>query len=281
MLKIKGEINYQAFLSQEITLKISQKNFMQIFYALMITLSVIMVSWKQSFAQYPKNIFIEPASIPKNAMIIDIRKNQATRIPGALCISMHALKNKSFLKNKTIIIIHEGYGCKHIIQAINSLINDGFQNIHLLKGGINAWALSGRRIEGDAFQIKHLNRISPRFVFEDMNNIQIIEICETNNSLLNAHIPQVMILPARSQTLIQEINAAIEKADNSFYSVITSDQTHWYEWIEKKLLDSRKCNVFFLKGGTKNYADFIHKQHMIWDHKGKVKINGPCRKCNQ
>lgn len=259
---------------------ITLQYYLRIIYTSLIILPIIAFSWKQSFAT---NIFIEPVSIPKNAMIIDIRTTQITRIPGALSISMHELKNKSFLilKNKPLIIIHEGYGCKHLIKAIDRLSNVGFQSVHLLKGGINAWVHSGRRIEGDVFEKKQLNFISPHFVFEDKDNIQVIEICKKNSSDLNAFLPHIKNLSMDSKTFIQDIISILHQAQNKWYSVIASDHTDWYDMINKKLPDSCKQSVFFLNNGTRSYVDFIKKQHMTWNHKGKVKINGPCRKCNQ
>lgn len=84
----------------------------------------------------------------KEAVIIDIRETDQFKkghIPNARSIPIKTLASEceklNQFKNKTFVVVCENGTQSH--KAISQLKKAGFQNVHLLEGGIIAWGTQG------------------------------------------------------------------------------------------------------------------------------------------
>jgi len=56
-----------------------------------------------------------------NPVLVDVRDNesfQKIRIPGSINMSLFAVKTKTFLKTKQIVLVNEGYGYNKLVSRI-------------------------------------------------------------------------------------------------------------------------------------------------------------------
>jgi rhodanese-related sulfurtransferase len=77
----------------------------------------------------------------REIILIDVRnskKFEKFRIPGSINIPLFAIKTKTFLKSKPLVLINEGYSYSQLEQECMILRNSGFK-ASILDGGIYYW----------------------------------------------------------------------------------------------------------------------------------------------
>ena len=97
---------------------------------------------------------------PDAAVLVDVRSADGhIRIPGALQMPMHAVKTKSFLRDRQVVLIDEGYGNPALEAECRKLRKTGFTQSSIWYGGLNAWQGQGGAMEGG--EAAAVRRLSP------------------------------------------------------------------------------------------------------------------------
>ncbi len=224
----------------------------------------------------------------KDYIFIDIRNSdlfQKVRISGSINVQLFAIKTKVFLKTKQLVLVNEGFGYKNLIQECRRLRKKGFKSVHILKGGLNAWQKSGGYIEGNYFAKKDLNIIKPHSFFQDKNyeNIIVINIYRLDSPEPKALIPETINIPFSGNTsrLIDDLKETILSSTNDdlLYIMISDGYnliSNYIKEIDKNISDT----IFYFKGGTQEYKQFLKKQALIWEPKKQIKTGKRCNVCN-
>jgi rhodanese-related sulfurtransferase len=209
----------------------------------------------------------------KEAMVlVDVRAPEAfqkLRIPGSINIPLFAIKTKGFLREKTVVVVSEGYGYRPIDQACASLRHDGY-DVWILHGGLNLWKERGEPLEGDPFAQKELNKVPPDAFFADRDygDRVVIYASGSNASEALRLIPQAIHLPYREdpKAFVSKLRAArSEHVDNPLLSVLILDETgEDYTEIETLMPKRERANTFYLIGGLEGYKAFLTRQARIW-----------------
>ena len=216
--------------------------------------------------------------------MIDVRDQQKynlIKIPASINMPLHTIKTKTFLKNKPIVLINSGFAYKRLISECQILSQKGFQSVHILKGGLNAWYRSGNRIDSNAFSLDDIFSITPVALYEDIEykDIIIYEIHEkeiTGQSIIPNAVC-MMYHKNMADDLIQEIS---KLESEPLYIVVACDNARWHKEIEKGLRESIKSPFFFLKGGLRNYETFIKNQQAMWKYEHVIQTKKECGACN-
>ena len=75
----------------------------------------------------------------QHIVLVDVRDAndfEKFRIPGSLNIPFFALKTKTFLKKKSLVMINEGFSYSRLEQGCLRLRNAGFASVSILDGGL-------------------------------------------------------------------------------------------------------------------------------------------------
>lgn len=208
----------------------------------------------------------------KKMILIDVRPESAFkkfRIPGSINIPLFAIKTKTFLKSKSLVLINEGYHFNQMQQECKELEKAGF-NVRFLYGGFNAWKEQGYALDGDVFAQSELNRMPAQSLFAEKENTHwiVIDISEPENPQTSALLPQAISIPYTTTHEEQFIFALEETLtsheNNPCISIVILDEFgKQYGHIEKAIQNTDINNVFFLKGGLKAYKKFIDQQMLI------------------
>jgi rhodanese-related sulfurtransferase len=94
--------------------------------------------------------------------LVDVRdagEFEKFRIPGSINIPLFAIKTKTFLKSKPLVLINNGQNYKQLTDECTVLSKAGFI-VSMLDGGLYQWKRKNGRLEGDVFAQKELNYIS-------------------------------------------------------------------------------------------------------------------------
>ena len=219
--------------------------------------------------------------------LIDVRnreKFEKIRIPGSINLPLFAIKTKTFLKHKPLILINDGYHYSPLEREYKRLKDSGFTAIWILNGGLKAWREKGATLKGNIFAQKELNKVSPQIFFEEKNDESciVIDVSKLKNQETLYLIPQAIAVPFIDNTkkFVSSIKRVMEKHEKiPFLSfLILNENGEQYEKIEKLIEEAGLRNVFYLKEGLMGYKGFLKRQALMWqpkDHSRKTQNKCP------
>jgi len=83
----------------------------------------------------------------QHAQIVDLRLSEdfyQGRIPGSINVSSETLPYKSFLKNKPLLLVADGFGRVKESKLCSSLLDAGFTQAKILRDGMRSWLAHGK-----------------------------------------------------------------------------------------------------------------------------------------
>ena len=190
-------------------------------------------------------------------ILIDVRRPEEFekfRIPDSINIPLHAIKTKPFLKDKSIVLLNEGFLYTPLAEEAIKLKKIGY-SVSILYGGLNAWHKSKGEIQGNVFWIEEINRVSPQMFHQEKTSgshrIIYISKEKTDRSLSGA-----INITGDSFGDLQAIQNS-SQAENEFvtFSILNKNGTK-YEESSKILASTKLLNVFFLQGGLMAYEQY-------------------------
>ncbi len=222
-------------------------------------------------------------------ILVDVRSVGSfnkIRIAGSINIPLYAIRTKTFLKSKPLVLVNEGYGYSKLIDECSRLKNTGFTSVSILNGGLNGWIGEDSHLEGNHFDQKNINRISPRSFFEDKDykDIIVINIVKEQNSQVPSLISRSLSVPFSKDIskLTEEVKSKISSTGKSkpLYVLIVCDDEEVYEKIDKYIRSQITWTVFYLEGGLFAYNEFLKNQALMWKPEKTVMTGKPCLTCD-
>ncbi len=217
--------------------------------------------------------------------LVDVRPRNAFdafRIPGSINIPAYAVKTKTQLKNRSVILINQGHSYKCLEQTCENLKTLGF-SARIMAGGLNGWRQAGGPLEGDFFAQKELNRVGPRSFYEEKNYANWLVIDATG---IAADEVQRLIPEAQQVSKSEGMDAVAAQVaergrkfeqDPLFSVIIFDEHGKTYDTMEKALKKGQLQNICFLSGGFRNYEKYLKEQAVIGSHEKGKRIS--IRKC--
>jgi rhodanese-related sulfurtransferase len=223
----------------------------------------------------------------QDILLVDVRNKkefEAFSIPGSLNIPLFAIKTKSFLKPKWLVLVNEGYDYRKLEQTCEDLRESGF-NVWVLQGGLYYWKEKGGRLKGDPFAQKELNKMPPSVFFteRDDETWMVIDVSSPKKHESNTLIPQAISLPflGNETQFVSTLNkvTAARKNNQNLSLLVYNEKGENYTTIES-ILENAGLNVFFMKGGIRGYEDFLKRKDLIKEakHNEKATIEN-CSTC--
>ncbi len=197
----------------------------------------------------------------KKLLFVDVRPAQAYRaahISGALNISEHAIKTKTFLKKKFIVLVNNGHSInKQIISCVN-LKAAGFARVAVLQGGILAWSLHAP-LQGDV-KIAQIDRLSAmEFNQAQQENDWVIVDVSQHKTDISALFPGKMVL--QNNKSIQEYLA---KRSNQYSSILVVGVNEGNVLALPDLVQQNTAQpMYFLNTSIHNYRGYLAKHNVM------------------
>ncbi len=230
---------------------------------------------------------LEAQSKKQEVILIDIRKNEDFEnlwIPGSVNIPLYLIKTKTFLKDKFLVLINEGYSCTQLEQEVNRLKDFGFSKVFILNGGLNAWRQAGAVLSGDPFMAKKLAYITPKILFLERHyeNWIVIDSSSSDSTNSNFYIPEAVHIPYSNDKggFLKKIQNNIRKASTNKFATsvaIFNDNGQGYEDLDRLIHEAGIKNVFYMEGGLEGYKVFLQRQALMRQPQ-KVKTEA-CQSC--
>ena len=209
-------------------------------------------------------------------ILVDVRNREEFekfRIPGSINIPLFAIKTKTFLKHKHLVLINDGYHYSPLERECKRLKDSGFTAVWILHGGLNAWREKGATVNGDIFAQKNLNRMPPQIFFEEKNDESwiVIDVSKPKTRETLYLIPQAIAIPFIDNTgkFVSSIKRVMEKHEKTSFLcfLILNENGEQYERIEKLIEEAGLRNIFYLKEGLMGYKGFLKRQAIMWQPK--------------
>ncbi|MBW2064877.1 MAG: hypothetical protein JRJ03_08075 [Deltaproteobacteria bacterium] len=206
----------------------------------------------------------------KNAILVDVRRREdfeKYRIPGSINIPLFALKTKTYLKSKHLVLVNEGYSWSQLEQECAHLRKSGFK-VWLLDGGLYYWKQMKGPLHGDPFAQEDLNRMPPRILFrqKDYDNLLMIDVSPSGISKAGTLFPRSISIPFHSEDkFIADFRKAMaEQGRKQFPCILLLNKKgEHYQRIESAVQRAGFKTVFFLRGGIDAYEKYLEQQAMI------------------
>lgn len=190
----------------------------------------------------------------KSVLLVDVRSEDSYRestILGAVNIPLYALKTKSYLKGKHLLLFDDGSNPHKLVSECRKLISNYGMKISVLKGGIRQWNNSGKSkgilyklTPDDYLASKNLGRwitidatggLEARKIFKDTPLVAATKIVSNDTS---------------------EITSAIKQGKDVVVLTDRGESTKQLADIQK-VLDQP---VYLLVGGVKGYGEFLNNR---------------------
>jgi rhodanese-related sulfurtransferase len=241
--------------------------------------SFVMVSAEEAFIRARR----EPGLV-----LADVRSptdHARLRIPGSVGIPLAFLKSKSFLKDRSVILIGDGFRNAALQAECEGLRKSGIEAA-VLGGGLAAWDLKGQPLEGDRFALAELRRVSPQTAYQekDSGRLIVIDIAREKSKDGPKLFPSVVHFPAGPGGLadLGRLKAALVQTTACPLSILIAAETdEGYAPIAAQL-GAAGINAFFLEGGFSGYRRHLQEQALSWQpRESRVRTLSTCRPCGE
>lgn len=201
-----------------------------------------------------------------NFVVVDVRNAdefEALQIPGSINITERYLLTKTFLKNKKVILVNEGFAISALQSLSERMKKSGFKSIRVLRGGLNAWQHEGEKLEGNVLNQTIINQILPKQFYPELNysDVVVLDVSSLNGKLARKEISRQL-----KSRLIKQTGS---KRNDRLRIVITSKQGDGYETVRQAIENLNWPYVFYLQGGTQAYMQYMTSMWAMWHRPGK------------
>ncbi len=219
-------------------------------------------------------------------VLIDVRDEPVFKrlhIPDSLNMPPFAIKSKTFLKAKHLVLLNEGHSYRRVGWLCHELREAGFSKVSILKGGLNAWRQYVGQLEGDALAERRLNRMTPAEFYQEKHALpwRIAKISGGKQGQKKV-LATSMVIPrdAGSLAIRKAFQALVAEEDLASrpFILVASEHGENYEKVEHALRDSDLVHVFYLDGGMEAYRKHLKVQADMWHRipgkQGRVRTCG-------
>jgi rhodanese-related sulfurtransferase len=205
-------------------------------------------------------------------LLVDVRDREAFdrfRIPGSIHVPLYALKTKTFLKEKTVVLVSVGYPDFALEQSCDAVKAVGFGKTSILNGGLRMWMLKKGPIQGDSFAAREVSRIPPEYFYPQRDSPDWVAVIVSGSgaSASQALIPGATHLPFQgdARKFAFSLKTLIKcKPGTPQRSILVCDEKgDSYQSIERGIQQEEVRKVFYLKGGLEAYRAFLQQQALL------------------
>lgn len=197
--------------------------------------------------------------------IVDMRSPSAYnayRIPGSINIPAYALKTKTFLKLRHLVLVNEGRSHRELLQACQQHQGAGFSKVAVMKGGLGAWHAQGGVLAGNDRAAEALSRISAREFFAAQNERRWVVLdatSETVSSWSDFGSPTVVPYTTDSELVATLKSLPVDGESPALGSAIlvVTTRGEGLARIRAFLISQGIRNAYFLERGLKGYQDYL------------------------
>jgi rhodanese-related sulfurtransferase len=214
--------------------------------------------------------------------LVDVRDTDSFErfsIPGSIHVPLYAVKTKPFLKNRILVLVHEGYPDVTVERACKALRLSGFRKVRILRGGVVSWARNKGPIQGDLSALSELDKVPSQTFFQkrDSREWLVIDISADHQKTLRS-IPRAVHVPWSQDrgsfvTRLKSVLGSKPGSPSRFLLICAAKQED-YAGVSVPLQEAGIKNAFYLKGGLAGYETFLRNLTLLARPEKKTRQGG-------
>lgn len=126
-------------------------------------------------------------------------------IEGAMNISATELRSKSFLRDKSVVLIGNGKAERELYIECRRLKSTGFRRVNVLRGGMPAWLASGYSVLGQSPNLARLTTLTPSELWIESRFAANLILVTASQKTLQKHITGALLIPDERLKTVQAI----------------------------------------------------------------------------
>lgn len=207
--------------------------------------------------------------------IVDVRSSEAYskfRIEPSINLPVHSIKTKSFLKNKRVLLINEGFDQVAMVRECRNLREKGYANVKILQRGIaglQKFAQTDHNLKGT--EQPYIITSDKLIADQRYEPWVVVDLSSTFSKKLSYYfktISSINKFPTSEQ--LNEIIGSRQSETTSevppFVVLIDSEgdgYDHFETWHSKLSVELKLGNIFYLQGGIKAFEKYLLKQEAM------------------
>ncbi|MHC1741528.1 MAG: rhodanese-like domain-containing protein [Syntrophobacteraceae bacterium] len=212
----------------------------------------------------------------EETVLVDVRepaKFAELRIPGSLNLPLFAVKTKTFLKNRSLVLLNEGYSYSELEEECGRLREWGFR-ASILDGGLLRWIEGGGMVEGNARARGWLDEVPPQVFFRERHyeNWVVLDVSEAGDAEMSPLFPEAyrVDLAKEPDTGISRIQAIREQNRHRPFLalLVVSRDGQGHDQLDRLLRKAGVKGAFYLEGGLRAYGEFLNQQAALLEAAG-------------
>lgn len=197
----------------------------------------------------PLSLYLDPQTVAaqkQKLTLVDLRPPAAFDqifIPGSLNLSKAALKTKTWLASKHLVLINQGL--EDLGEVREDLIEAGFSQVSILQGGLYGWHVAKLPLAGKAHAATEIPLLpAVRFFAQrDSQDWQVLKLHELESK--------------QEAELAGQLHQAINRAKSGQSTLILDAAGELKGPILNLLLETGNTTFYYLEGGERAYKRFI------------------------
>lgn len=223
-------------------------------------------------------------NIQKHHTLIDVREQRIDKpsmqvhIKKALKIPVHLVKTKNYLKEKSLVLVDDGFNDKDLERHVRQLYTLGFSDVKILSDGV-AGLFGKGYLEGEPSSIFRLRLVSAEKLFDlslDVDNTLFVNLEDDNTVFEVMGLFYLHVRYSQDRLFLLELQNKIAHAikDNEDFRVVLSHQQFA---IYREILASEKLadvsDLWYVEGGSDALSMMQNKMVSIEEARKKVKVS--------
>ncbi len=217
-------------------------------------------------------------------MIVDTRtpdEFRKVRIPGSINLPPYALKTKTYLASKRLLLIGRAGSGAELEPTCRTLREAGFASVGILEGGLNLWAREAGPIVGEGATRRGLSALSAAdFVREPRPDAWLVVDASSRGASVSdglpsgaAHIP--LDDGARFRRELGELVRERHARPDPFV-LLVGGGAELDDRLATEVANLDLPNVYFLAGGIDGYRRHLAQRDAGRHHVAKADAVEPC-----
>lgn len=192
----------------------------------------------------------------KNYQLVDVRKNTDASIVDAWVIPVDELKLKSFLSNRPLLLLSEGFSRAEQATACATLKKAGFTSVKILIGGLPQWKTVTSKNPLQTIQTVQANDV----IHEYFNGrVSIVAATESISAeLKEIGFSEHRVLPSNTFPLLADI--VITSSNGGYDPVVYIGSPDDFNQLE---FNQQLTNLYILQGGISSLITQLRRDQLI------------------
>lgn len=196
--------------------------------------------------------------------VVDIRPSDQYAlwsVPGSLNIPEYAVKTKSYLKSKRLVLMDDGLSNLVLESACKSLFATGFKDVSIVEGGVQRWRQLIETRRGRQ-AVDRMQLITPKQYLTVVNEYQWLVIAlgvdPTATKSLFGRSHHLLHLESGGE-LSHQLDLLKQKKGSlqNYRLLVVSQKGNDYSMEDGKALKSQLDSIYFMEGGLEEYRNYL------------------------